>query len=361
MNLVTRRLLLAVSASVTTLLGAEVLLRIFLPQPGYDYPRGLFRADAAAGYRIAENFHGRLRTVGVDIAIDTNEAGLRSAPLRQGTPRILLLGDSFTFGYSVEAADTIEARLTPRLQGAFPDVEVLTAGAPGYGPHEEAALAESLLPALQPDLLIHFFFCGNDVADALRPPSGPRGRTVFRGRLVAQKVADRYPGLLGALRFECASAWESLHLVRLCTARSRGEDWASVIHDFHPDRNPTAQAAWLATTVGLDRLLQCARDAGTNVLLVAIPALIQADPERLARITDRPDAADQVLWPQQYLAVFAGSREVPFLDFTAAVRQNIERMPLYHPWDEHLNPAGNDLLAAEVARVLLAEGLLTPR
>jgi len=99
-----------------------------------------------------------------DVEVSINAHGLRDDPhpvARQpGLRRMLLLGDSFAFGYGVPHA----LGLGERLQARRRDGEVLTAGVSGYGTDQALLWYEQGLHRFQPDvvlLLLH----PNDLED----------------------------------------------------------------------------------------------------------------------------------------------------------------------------------------------------
>ena len=359
MKLLLRRLSLALVASLAALALGEGLVRRFHPQPGYDYPRGLFIADAEVGYRVAPNFRGVMDTRGVEIAIATNEEGLRGPPLRErgdGHARLLLLGDSFTFGFAVPYSGTFAAHLSAQLETELRGVEVLTAASPGYGPHEELALARQLLPRLRPDALVYYFFAGNDILDALEPPGS---RTVLRGFLLSRTKAERYQGTLGTWRFELAHTWQGLHLVRLLEPGRGAETWTQTLRDFHPDHDARAQGAWLATRLALDGLAQLCAEAQVPLLIVTLPAALQIRPELRAQTTATEEVSpEQLLWPQQFVSDWARQQKLPFRDVTATAQTAQAEQSLFPDWDEHFNSRGNALVAEETRDLLEKSGIL---
>jgi hypothetical protein len=83
--------------------------------------------------------------------------------------RILMLGDSYTFGNGVVAADSVPRQLA-RLLGEIPlakRVTVINGGCAGSGPVQQLGiLAERGLP-LHPDLVLHQVCPSNDIEDSL--------------------------------------------------------------------------------------------------------------------------------------------------------------------------------------------------
>lgn len=78
-------------------------------------------------------------------------------------PRVLLLGDSFTFGQGVEEDQTFGAALEKHLRALGTEVEVLNFGVPGHSQPQSVALLEQRLLPLRPDLVLLVVFA-NDLS-----------------------------------------------------------------------------------------------------------------------------------------------------------------------------------------------------
>ena len=137
---------------------------------------GFFLSDATRGQRLAAGYDGWFAGVPVHInnleLRDTREYDLAKKP---NTFRILVLGDSVTFGHgSVHAYPEL---LEARLKTWRPDVDwqVWNAGVPGYNTSQELAHLLEVGRAFQPDLVIVGFF-ENDLTDnqPLRTPGRAR-------------------------------------------------------------------------------------------------------------------------------------------------------------------------------------------
>jgi hypothetical protein len=88
--------------------------------------------------------------------------------LPEDSYRILVLGDSFTWGASADYGQGWVDILERELQAASP-VIVWNAAMPGTGTSQAMLTARNLLPIMQPDLVILGFHSGNDFADNLYP------------------------------------------------------------------------------------------------------------------------------------------------------------------------------------------------
>lgn len=171
----TRRLrsLLALAATSTllALLAAEAITARFFPVylAPTDYFDDFFVPDPELGYRMRPGFAGTYRQ-DYTSRIEVNSLGLRDreyGPRRPSIPRILAVGDSFTFGDGVELIETWPKQLEQALHASGLAAEIVNAGTSGYGTLQYAALVRRLLPIYSPDLVIvmvTFNDPGNDVA-----------------------------------------------------------------------------------------------------------------------------------------------------------------------------------------------------
>jgi len=83
--------------------------------------------------------------------------------------RILMLGDSFMFGYATSLEDSIPRQLEGLLaeQRRGKRIRVVNAGVPGYGPYQERIFLEQRGFPLEPDLVILQIFPANDLDNTL--------------------------------------------------------------------------------------------------------------------------------------------------------------------------------------------------
>lgn len=153
---------------------------------------GFFLADPVRGNRLAPGYRGFFAGVPVHINSlgfrDSREYNLEKSP---GTFRILVLGDSVTFGHGTLDETTYPFLLEQRLQQWRPDVkwEVWNLGVPGYNTSQELAYLTEVGSRYAPDLVIVGFFA-NDLTDNTLPaaPSLSRRATRAVQRLMQQHL-----------------------------------------------------------------------------------------------------------------------------------------------------------------------------
>lgn len=116
-----------------------------------------------------------------------NEAGFRSPDFtRLDTlkKKVLLIGDSFTYGMS---ATPIEGRCFADILRNETNYEVINTGIPAADPVQYEQIANKYIPILKPDYVLVMFFMGNDLMKYDRPivPGEPYCYFTNAGALLA--------------------------------------------------------------------------------------------------------------------------------------------------------------------------------
>ena len=151
---------------------------------------GFFLSDAARGIRLAPGYSGWFAGVPVRI----NQLGLRDPreydlAKRPETFRILVLGDSVTFGHGSIYEHTYPFLLEQRLKAWRPDIgwEVWNAGVPGYNTSQELAHLVELGPRAAPDLVVVGFFINDVIENRPMQQPGPVRRLTAGALSLARK------------------------------------------------------------------------------------------------------------------------------------------------------------------------------
>lgn len=110
--------------------------------------------DGEIGWVNKPGVSGRFSGADFDVEIKINSRGLRGEEAAyekpEGKKRIAVLGDSFTWGYGVEQAQTFSAK----LQELRPGTEVLNFGCSGYGQDQELLVLRRKALRYLPDLVV---------------------------------------------------------------------------------------------------------------------------------------------------------------------------------------------------------------
>jgi len=133
---------------------------------------GVFQIDEDLIYSLRPSSSRVLTTEEFTEQATVNERGLRDGPLKKPSSfqkRIVVLGDSMTFGHGVNQDETFPNQLEALFSMDGKAVDVLNAGVKGYGPDQSFKFYVTRLQDLSPNLLVFTLFA-NDVRDCIDTP-----------------------------------------------------------------------------------------------------------------------------------------------------------------------------------------------
>jgi hypothetical protein len=379
------RLALIGAALLVPVLGLELVLRLFGPIFPGEYQLGVLMVpDPAYGHFNARGVDVWSRTSEFVTRVRTNRHGLRGPELASEKPpnvaRVLALGDSFIYARQVPEAETAVALLEQELGGPGGTCQVLNAGVSGWGTGEEYVYLRQEGLALQPDVVLVFFYVGNDLGNNVRRQSGqapqhrgPPFRLDADGRLLELpwERADPLPAAATLRQTSWAFSFlETGVLAKLEQAededgggdRSRPE--AGKLDLYAVKETSERRRAWQVTEALLAAIRDESSGAGAPMALVAVPASYQVYPREWARVAPRGRDAER--WepevPNRQLGQIAERLGVPYLDLLPAFRSEAAATDerLYFTINAHWTALGNRLAAEQVGRFLSAHRELLP-
>lgn len=116
-------------------------------------------------HRQLPNHTYRYTTAEFDVTIRTNSYGLRGPdpviPKPSGVTRLVMLGDSYVFGFPVADTETFAARIEQMLRGSGHRVEVVNGGVSGYSPTLEYVSLRDQFLAFEPDAVLLWYDLGD--------------------------------------------------------------------------------------------------------------------------------------------------------------------------------------------------------
>jgi lysophospholipase L1-like esterase len=352
-----RRLLLLIGSVALVYLLGEAALRLIWDDYYVRGARGNFEYHATRGWANKRSSTVDFGKPEYRFIAHHNSLGLRGAELPARKPagrmRVLVLGDSMTYGLGVEDDETFSAR----LEHLDPRLEVLNAGVPGYSTAEELLLLQELGPRLQPDLVL-LMFLPNDIPDGLRntfsrvrvedglprfePPADP---SIEHPALRAKQV--RHPVLSHSYLYRFISD-------RLKILRYMMDELLSLPIDDHTRLSPSElEQAWTQERALVRGVARETAAQGAKLLLVVIPEPAQVEPEVKVVGLDPSD-----FLCQERLREIAQAEGIELLDLLPGLIEahRSSGRPLHYRYDRHWNAAGHlataELIARELPRVL---------
>jgi hypothetical protein len=155
---------LLVGSLILAMVLAEVGTRLFFADklPVVESERSLlYNYHPTLGWFPAANTTRRF-TGSRTVTVTHNSQGFRSPePVTNGKPTVIVLGDSFVWGFDVEAPE----RFTDKLQGRHPEWNIYNLGVSGYGTDQELLLLNDCFPVYQPAAVVVVFSSDNDFDD----------------------------------------------------------------------------------------------------------------------------------------------------------------------------------------------------
>lgn len=260
--------------------------------------------------------------------VETNSLGLRNpeVKMKPEKPRILALGDSFTFGPYLNNDQTWPFY----LQDAFDSqVEVLNAGVSDYSIDYELAYFLEKGWKLTPELVILQFF-SNDLTDLLPEKVKQRQPRFTKDNFLSKSVnflreRSRLFGLLVKWKINRAEKKQSLQEEEIRTR-------------FHKIKYKTSQnhPVFLKYQEEFEKMVQFVQEKNLAFMVVIFPALEQIE---------NPSLND----PAQFILSLCQKYQLPCLDLqtTFLKIENPEALYLI-PVDTHLSKEGNQLVAQQI-------------
>ena len=353
-------MILSVGATLALL---EISVRIVKPQDLEFWDSHAVRRLQSTSPHFVENIpHGHANFGGVPVAI--NGYGLRGDEItiakRPGTVRVLVVGDSITFGYGIPVENTYPRVLEKLLSaGAASNThyEVLDGATLGGSLSDYYHFLTQKAEVLQPDVVLVGLSL-NDIVVYTELGGVTDVGVQYRGRLAWTRKLSRF--LL-----------EHSQLYIICYTRLKSSLYSSGIVDVNKARGmnfvtltpPSAyqKEAWESSFRMLTKIAAFCRERRYRLVVVVFPLEMQLSPEELQIYREKyrlhlgPEALSGE--PQQRLRDFTAKSGIVLVDLLPAyrtfnpedlyLRNAMVRADPYHP-----SVKGNQVAAEEIFRAL---------
>ncbi|MBN1426379.1 hypothetical protein JXA88_17670 [Candidatus Fermentibacteria bacterium] len=337
------------AAAGLALVAAELAVRAVSPQAVGRAP-AMYAADSVLIHRLQPMFQGPLRSGEYATSVTINDRGFRGGPWRLDmSRRVLVLGDSFTFGYGVEESEAYPAVLERLSAHEGCPTAVYNAGVPGYGTLQERGIAPGLLAMVRPQIVVLGFTVGSDLSDNLEQGVRPEAGYEVRDGFLVQKGTPGGTSLpLKAWMQERSHLYVLLQRARIRLAM-RG---ARGVRSTRPCEHFLAVApcgdmavAWDLTATALRDIGDLCHDSGAQLIVLLIPHPVQVDSalwrSELAAFED-PQALGRFVVQERIMAL-CDELGVSCMDPLPAFRGRAST--LFFRLDRHLTADGHAVLA----------------
>lgn len=335
---------------------AELGIRLLMPQMTGPI---LVTFDPQLGPIPVPNQVGRRTIPGIySYSFRNNSLGLRSdkeySYKKQSDFRILLLGDSFCYGYGVDDNQTFAYETQKKLSSKKWSAEVINAGNGGQGTDYALKFYQTLGHKFRPDLTVLCFF-SNDFADNERSLYYSIGKS---GGLYPKSLSNSLEAKKEFLKriplYDWSLSWSHVAnllkqtaikiLVKLGKA-TENRAFGLIIHygKGNSISGYSNEQNLKLTSTFIRHLRIEIQKAGSDLLVLYLPSNVEVERYRHARGLSSDENA---------LCKMLESQHIEFLSLTAAISNTEEPIPRLYYREGHWTPLTHSLVAGYISKYI---------
>jgi lysophospholipase L1-like esterase len=316
-------LLLFMVALVGGIVAVEAASRVVFDRNGMHYGIEMWKyaqlvkrqsSNPAIGHEHAPNRHAHL--MGVDVR--TNSHGLRSPerPIERqpGVRRVLVLGDSLTFGWGVEEDATYPRVVERLLNESGRPAEVINAGVGNYNTSQQVTWFTERGLVYQPDEVVLGFYINDAEPTPRRRGSWLANRSYLY--VLLSSTADASERIVGLKK-----------------------GYAEYYGDLYGESNP----GWRDCQAALEKLISVCRTRGIRLKVVLLPELHDVE------------ATYPFRFVHERVAAVAKRHGGDVLDLDGAFRGHDPKTLWVSPGDAHPNARAHQIIAERLFSAMVAE------
>jgi lysophospholipase L1-like esterase len=341
----------------------EMVLRSFFPQIVIATPiqgEHFSIADDIMGMRYVPGARWRFKHPEYTVEYAINADGFRDTkphpvPKPVGTIRVLLLGDSFTFGQGTNY-DQTWAVLVERLleESGNSQIDLVKAGIQAMDTRSEFILMQELIKKYQADAIVIGFLMNDVDANSLHGIEREREASAgsdSHGRAPEEKAQSTDSWFKAMrhtiIRRQSGDTFQLLNLIRRLLIANEdmycklylSSAWEEYLRNPWP---PTVMQKVRITEMLFKKMSDFAQSLGKQLIVFSIPQQFQVLCSTEGVSSDHIDITSY----DRYLSEVANQKNfvwVTTLESFKKAKQNHTK--LFYRWDGHLTPAGNRVVA----------------
>lgn len=271
------------------------------------------------------------------VEFETNSSGFRTEEFDNGSfdgrEVVIILGDSYAFGYGVRYQDSFPSLLQMNLREKYPNknIRVINLAIPGYNTAQELATLKEVGLKLRPKLVLLAYNL-NDITGNF----GNTGRSPVSLRTALADIKAHFH-LLRFVLPRIAALARSLHIKVETTATAE-------IHEY-----VTEGPAWKENQSTLRELFNVCRQNDCDLGVIVLPYVVQLT-------DDHP-----CIVAYQVVIDFCRSNNVPVVNAFGYFRGAEARKLWINAFDGHPNSQGHALIAKAAADLIKKNDLFSER
>ncbi len=308
----------------------ELFVRAVWMVPQRGYPEGIHISDEVLGYKLKPDFSGYFPKYLGNISISINSQGLRDyeRDYTKSQKRILMLGDSVTFGSGVDFEEIYPRLLEQKLNESGYDYEIIKTGVGGYEFSQEYDYYFHEGYKYNPDIVII-----NVVLNDIFQPDLGRMKENFEkyGDYNSQDSAIK--SLVKKTCHSCVFIYSIVH--------NYNNDYFGVVYKTWENESELAEYS-----NKLNSLNSELKSKNVTLFLVIFPYADQFGNSRYG------------LLPQEKIKSLAKSQNISYIDLTSFL-DVADYKKYYLSYDRlHMNTEGNKFVTEIVYSDLILKGML---
>ena len=351
-----KNLLLIVCSLLIVLVISELFLRIAGYKVVTFYPfSGFHQFDADLGWTQIPGHEAVFQGREFKVNIKTNSHGYsdKDYPFTKpaGSERVVVLGDSFTWGWGVEQEEIFCEVAEKNLER----VEFINLGQTAYSTAQEYLLFKKLGMKFSPNFTI-LAFGPNDIMENSENPKRPKflvkdGMLELENSPIPLSLHEKIKKFLKD-HFLLYSLIDYRYVLlrqflKPSGKRPNGYDW--VPDYFFKSYHEKMQGPWDVTKA---LLLEIDKLTDHRFLIMYIPNRLQVEEETYQQAvlttqgrmnTPFDESLIDLFYPNKLLQEFSEEQGIPFLDLTSYFRKENKQHSLYFKYDGHWTMEGHRL------------------